>query len=535
MPSKETLSSAQSIRRFLARPELTRADLLRLRTQLLADQEREELLSSFAKYIPKAWALVDPAPLLWGRHIEAIAEHLQAVTEGKIRKLIINIPPGHAKSMLVSVLWPTWAWARRPEWRLLCASYGDLVILRDAVKARTILNTDWYVNRFRSGFTDATDTERPAWALKLDQNNKGYYENTCGGFRISLTPNGQGTGLRGDALIVDDPLNAMDATSKVERENVIRWKTETMSSRFNDLASAVEVIIMQRLHEDDLTGFLLRNARNEYEHLCLPSEFESKRAYRTSIGRDWRTEEGEVLFPEKFPKKVLEDAKKPGTGMGSLAYAGQHQQSPAPAEGNLIKRAWFNKRWRRKDEKAPEGSTTVILPDSFEELILVCDATFKDTKKSDRVAIGIMGRKGPDKYLLEMAWDRMGMLPSLQAIRDLNAGAKKKWGKTLDGIYIEDKANGSAIIEVLKQSVARVIPLEPGKDSKESRIGSVTGEMQGGNFILPQDASWTGAFIEEAVSFPKGSYDDAIDMAAYGLLLLSVSSAALRFRKLAKM
>jgi predicted phage terminase large subunit-like protein len=497
--------------------------------------EAEWCRRKFSRFIRKAWPLVDPKPLVWGKHVDAIADHLQAVAEGRVKRLIINIPPGHAKSMLVSVLWPAWMWARKPEWGLLCASYADDVVNRDAVKARRLMNDPWYQRHFRGPVTKLVDGEPkvfPAWKFQEDQNNKSYYANTRGGLRISLTPKGQGTGHRGDALIVDDPLNAEDAHSKVERDKVIRWFTESMSSRFNEQRDAIKVIIMQRLHEEDLTGYLLKNAPGEYEHLCLPSEFEPKRAYRTSVGQDWRTEEGEPLFPELFPKDVLEKAKRPGVGMGAQAFAGQHQQRPSAAEGNLVKRAWLARRWHRAGTLVPEHMETRTLPSKWDELVLILDASFKDTEASDLVCLGCMARAGVDKFLLDVTWGKMDFVGTVPAVLDMYNGAQKRWGRRPDAILIEDKANGSAVISVLKKKVPRIKEVNPGKDSKGSRLLAVTGDMECGNYWIPLDADWVGAYVEELVGFPKAAHDDAVDMTSYGLMRLGAHSGAAKFEAL---
>lgn len=499
---------------------------------------KRECVRDFKVFVRHAWGVIDPDPLVWGPHIEHICNHLQAVTEGKIRRLIINIPPGHAKSMLVSVLWPVWVWIRNPAWRALTASYGMELAIRDATKSRALIESEWYVDHFARDWKVDSDKSNDAfyWAMEKDQNAKSFYQNSKKGFRLCLSVGGKGTGFRGDCQIIDDPLNAADAMSKIERLKAIRWLTETMSSRLNNQKTDPKVIIMQRLHEEDPTGFLLANARNDWEFLCLPSEFDPSRRYKTSIGTDWRTEEGEPLFPEKYPKEILAEIKRPGTGMGSMAYAGQHQQRPAPAEGGMIKREWFSRRWVRRGPEqqnalAMPGVELLALPPKFDELSIFVDAAFKKLEDNDRVAIGVVGRKGPDKFLVDLKWDRMGFVETVQAITDL----LEKWDyiQHVNAVCIEDKANGSAVIEVLKARISRIIPIEP-DGGKEARVSSVTGELEARNFILPANAPWVSDAIEEAVAFPKAAHDDFIDMVAYALLRMGVKSGRARFAALAK-
>src|SRR5258707_11615896 len=242
-----------------------RAELQKI---LITNQARNHL----NKFVRAAWPIVEPSTVLkWNWHIDAISEHLEAVTNKQIQRLVINIPPGHMKSLIVSVFWPAWVWITKPEWKGLFSSYASELAIRDSVKCRTIIESDWYRQGFQNG-----------WNLSADQNRKDFFQNTKQGFRISLSVGGKGTGFRGDAVIVDDPLNAADATSKAIRDSTIAWWDQTMSSRLNDQATGARVIIMQRLHEDDLTGHVLLTGG--WEHLCLPSEFEPKRKSVTSLG-----------------------------------------------------------------------------------------------------------------------------------------------------------------------------------------------------------------------------------------------------------
>jgi hypothetical protein len=256
----------------------------------------------FREFIRQFWSVVEPArPLISNWHVDAIADHLQAISEGRIKNLLINVPPGHGKSLIVSVLWPAWQWIRTEkgaEWRGLFASYNGGLAVRDSVRCRALLESPCY-----------RETFRPVWKLAGDQNEKNYFANTKSGFRLSLSVGGHGTGFRGDAIVVDDPLNASDQYSESARREAIFWFDQVMSSRLNDMESGNKIIIMQRLHEKDLSGHVLE--RGSYEHLCLPSEFEPERRSMTSIGWcDPRTEPGEVLFPALYSRTVLDQARK---------------------------------------------------------------------------------------------------------------------------------------------------------------------------------------------------------------------------------
>lgn len=505
----------------------------------------ERLRRSFALFVQQAWPHVDPAPLVWNWHLDALCIHLQAVTDGEINRLLINIPPGHAKSMIVSVLWPAWVWARDPKWSAIFGSYELGLVMRDAVRSRTLMDSEWYSSLFRNpadlipNAEKEPDPEKRAklmehnariWTWQEDQNAKKFYKNSAGGGRQGVSV-GAGTGYRAESLIVDDPLSADQANSEVERESANRWFFETMSTRFNDLATARRVVIMQRLHEQDLTGAILAREGAAWCHLNLPSEFESKRRSitRTNTGaelwRDPRTEEKELLFPAKFSRETLAALK---TSLGSYAYSGQHQQEPIPASGGLLKAEWFSRRWT-PDVRAPApGVTYKTLPQTFDRLLFVTDATFKKTSDSDFVAIGVFLLKRPDLFLIDLKWDRLSFTDTLQAIRDL----RSKWPRVSE-IAIEDKANGSAIIDVLKKEIPGVVPFEP-FGGKEARIAAAAPMIEAGNVWLPASAPWVDGVITEAIKFPKAAHDDAIDMLSSAIIRTLVGGSLHALEALAR-
>lgn len=465
---------------------------------------------SFRLFVRDAWEHADPAPLVWGWHLEALCDHLQWVSEGKIRRLLINIPPGHAKSMIVSVLWPAWVWARDPKWSAIFASYELGLVTRDAVRSRDLLDSDWYRSLFRN------PSDARSWEWNDDQNAKKLYKNTAGGGRQAVSV-GSGTGYRAETLVVDDPLSADQANSDVERENANRWFFETMSTRFNDLETATRVVIMQRLHESDLSGEIVRREGAKWCHLRLPSLFEPKsRAVSRShsgevLWTDPRTNEGDLLFPAKFSRETLDDLK---VSLGSAAFEAQHQQRPSKAQGNVLQRAWFTRRWfdpRTPVTPAP-GLTLEALPAKFDRLLIVTDAAFKKTSDTDRIAIGVFGLKRPNLYLLDLVWARMTFSETLQAIR----GLKAKWPRVGE-IAIEDKANGPAIVDVLNKEIAGVMGFEP-FGGKVARIMAAAPFLEAGNVWLPANAPWVSDLIEESAQFPKGANDDGIDMLSSAII-----------------
>jgi predicted phage terminase large subunit-like protein len=482
-------------------------------------------------FVRQAWHVVEPAmPLMDGWHLDAICDHLQAVTRDEIDRLLITIPPGHAKSLLVSVLWPAWVWVSHPAERSLFGSYSMDLAVRDSVRCRDLIESAWYRTTFA-----------PAWALKDDSNAKDWFSNTASGFRVSLSVGGQSTGLRGNLVVVDDPLNVKRASSAIEREAAIRWWDIAMSSRFNDMRRQRRVIIMQRLHDRDLAGHVLE--QGGYEHLNLPTRFEAKRrcvtyvrkpdGTRQELFRDPRTTENELLFPSLFTEAVVAQAEKDLRG----DFFGQHQQRPLPATGGMFQKAWW-RFWKpdgvASDETAPrpDGCYTGparAVPSAFDKVVISLDANFKgvQAKGNDPIVFVVVGCKGADRFVLDRVRLFVGFPDTITAFRML----VQKWPKARKKL-VEAKANGDAIIETLKSEIGGIVPVEP-EGGKEARAAAVSPQVQSGNVYLPDGAPWLDEWVDEFASFPKGAHDDQVDALSQALIDLLGDTGAARFRALA--
>lgn len=430
------------------------------------------------EYIRQAWALVEPdTEFADNWHLRAVTEHLEAVSAGRIRRLVINVPPRSMKSLAVSVFWPTWEWINRPSTRWLFASYAATLSTRDSLKCRRIIESRWYRERWGHSFR-----------LTTDQNVKNRFENDRTGYRIATSVDGVATGDGGDVIVVDDPHNVREIHSDTTREGVLRWWDESMTSRFNDPKTGRAVLIMQRTHERDLSGHLLAKDMG-WEHLCLPMEFDGKRR-ATSLGAyDLRKEEGELLWSSHFDRKAVEDLK---AGMGAYAASGQLQQAPSPAGGGIFRR----EHWKYYKD----------LP-SLQEVVLSFDMAFKQLADSDYVVGQAWGRKDADKYLLGQVRGRMGFGASVQAVRQMKAQYPRS-----SAVLIEDKANGTAVVETLKKEIPGIIAVEPA-GGKVARAYAIQPQQEAGNIHLPDPsvAPWVGAFVEECSSFPLGANDDQVD------------------------
>jgi hypothetical protein len=334
-----------------------------------------------------------------GWHIDAIAEHLEAVTRGQIRQLLINVPPRHGKSNIVSVLWPAWEWTSTPERKWLFASYSQKLSTRDSVACRRLIESAWYQANW------------PEVKIATDQNEKMRYENTRRGVRIASSVGGTVTGEGGDRIVVDDPHATDEVESDAVRQSVLNWWDGTMVTRLNDPRTGTKVIIGQRVHQQDLSGHVLE--QGGWEHLCLPAEFEGD-SRKTSIGwTDPRTEPGDLLWPERFGREELDTLK---TSMGSYAAASQLQQRPSPAGGGILKRHWW-RYWQPRGAglppvmvKHPDGSlqpiAAVQLPEKLERVIQSWDMAFKDLKTSDFVVGQTWGCSQANRFLLDQVRPR---------------------------------------------------------------------------------------------------------------------------------
>lgn len=453
--------------------------------------DRELCKRSLAEFVKAAWPVVDPGmPLKWGWHMDAVCEHLEAITRGDITRLLINIPPGTSKSSLVNVYWPAWEWGPlgMAYLRIISASHEQGLAVRDAVKMRRIIQSDWFQERWPLVFTG-------------DQNQKTYYENDKSGFRQACAV-GSMTGRRGDRITWDDPLSVEKSFSVAHRQTAIDVLKETLPTRLNDPEKSAICMVMQRLHEEDPSGYILDNDLG-YEHLCLPMEFEPERKCYTSIGfEDPRTEEGELLFPERFPQSVIDRDKKV---MGSYAWAGQSQQRPAPRSGGFFK--WEN---LEVVKATPEIVRTVRYWDKA------------GTDGGGAYTAGVKMGKGKDGNFYVMDVVR-GQWEAHKREKIIKQTAEA------DGIDVEiwiEQEPGSGGKESAQSTIRNLAGFnckaEKVSGDKEVRAEPYSVQVEAGTIkILSQE--WTKPFIDEHKTFPVGKYKDQVDAAAGGFNKLATA------------
>ena len=476
----------------------------------LLDIDRADCEESFYVFLKAAWRYIDPAPFQESWAIDAICEHLQAVVDAQIRKLLINCMPRIGKSNTVSVAFPAWVWAQPnvsptsgPGVPLLYASYADKLSLRDSVKCRRLIESPWYQARWGTRFQ-----------LASDQNTKSRFTNDKGGERL-ITSIGAGvTGEGGNIIVADDPNAANEVASEASIQTTIDWWTTAMPTRANDPDHAAWIIIQQRLAENDLTGHILEHEADGWTHLCLPGRYEPERSFHTVIGwKDPRTQPGELCWPERFSEEMLKGLER---RMGPYIFAGQIQQRPEPRGGGIVKRDWW-KLWDR--EKYP--------PMDF---ILAClDTAYTEDTMNDPSGMIIWGIfsgdvkaqttriAGPNGELMipsstysefaphvmcMHAWDEH--LELHQLVEKVATTCVKM---KVDTLLIENKASGISVAQEIRRLYSRekfgVELFDPKSQDKTARLYSVQHLFAEG-IVYGPDRPWMEKVIAQVGQFPKG-------------------------------
>ena len=438
--------------------------------------------ADLAGFVREAWPVLEPdATLVWSWHLDALCEHLEAVTDGRITRLLINVPPGSSKSLIVSVLWPAWEWGPRglSSLRYLTTSFNDGPVKRDTRKSRDLIASEWF---------------RALWpAVTLTRAGETSFANAATGTREGV-PFGSLTSQRGDRLIIDDPHSVDTAESPAERAATTRRFREGATNRLNDQIRSAIVVIMQRLHESDISGVIL-SLGMDYTHLCLPMEFEEATRCRTSIGfTDPRTYDGELLDAARFPRAAVEKLKR---DMGSYAYAGQYQQRPAPRDGGLFKRHWFE--------------VVDAIPALATRRVRAWDLAA--TERGGDATAGVRVSRAPSGifYVEDVRHERLG--PA--GVEALITNTASSDGPACTIRLPQDPgAAGKAYVQSLVSKLARyAVRVVAPTGSKEVRATPMAAQAEAGNIKLLRGA-WNEAFLDEMCTFPTGAHDDQVDAAA---------------------
>ena len=448
-------------------------------------------VTPLSDYFRSVWGILEPGKsLIPSWHIDYICEHLEAVSRGQIKRLLINVPPRTLKSSLVSVAWPTWHWGafQKPEARFMFISHEISLGIDLAVARRAVIESDWYRDQF------------PRVVIASDQNEKKLVQNTRRGKLITTSTHGAATGKGGDFLVPDDFIDPEKAESDTERNNALNAWGIKFSSRLDNKNTGAIVAIEQRTHPKDFTAKLVE--AGGYTHLVIPSDNYTKERMVyvfPASKREVAIEPGDAVMPEIKPMSIVTQERRE---KGTRVHETQERQHP-PAEGGMI---FKPSNWRFYNK----------LPDSFDEQILSADCAFKGTEESDFVVIQCWARTGGNFYLLDQIRGQMGITGTMAAIISLS----QKWPRA-GRKMIEEAANGAAVIELLRNKIPGMIPVKP-LGGKIVRARAIEAYHEAGNIYLPDPsiAPWISDFIQECSDFPNGAHDDQVDATSQAIAFL---------------
>lgn len=461
---------------------------------------------SLATFFRCAWSSLDSSPYSHNWHIDIIAAEAEKLITGETRNLIVNVPPRTGKSSLLSVALVAWIWCQSekgpmsgPQVSFLCSSYAQSLAFDHSIKCRNLLMSPFYQRHWGQRFK-----------MKDDRNAVGFFENDKGGYRIATSVGAGLTGLGAQAIIVDDPSNTVDVVSEAERNNVINWYSQSLSTRLNDPKTGVKLLVQQRQHEQDLTGYILDTEPEMWEHIVLRMRFEEN----PPLNYDPRTEEGELLWPTRIPEDEVQKLEKT---LGSTGTAGQLQQRPQQAGGGIIRA----KDWKlfppqgQEEEWKKDG---VVCWPPFDFMVASADLAFTEKQENDFSALTIWGlwhdRTGAPKIVAVHAWqDRLSFNPLVMRIGN-NCRKFKP-----DVLLIEAKAAGISAAQELQRVFGSgewgTVLINP-KGDKVSRAIAVQGLFEEGLIYAP-DREWADLLINTCASFPKGKHDDLVDSTTQAL------------------
>ena len=442
---------------------------------------------SFYEFFIQAWHIVEPSiELSTNWHHKYLCDILQKEAERiiankpKTKDIVINIPFRSTKSLLVTVMFPVWAWIKNPKFRFITASYSADLSIEHATRSRDIINSDWFKDRWADIFH-----------IKKDQNLKARYENNFLGVRRATSVGGTVTGQGGDFLLVDDPVSPQHAASEIERENANEWYRTTFYSRLNNPLTGVRIVIMQRIHDNDLSGFLLSNgnSRLKYKHICIPAELSDD--LKPKILKDNYDENG-LFWSDRFSRDILDDYKQ---ALGSYGYAGQLMQTPTPLNSGMIRSDWF----KIDQYKHTTEQTTVDF---------VIDPAYTANEKNDPSALLAYTFKD-NKWQIIDCVNVYKEFPEL--VKFIPQWVAKNGYTNRSRVYVEPKASGKSIVQTLKKETGlNVREDKPPSKDKVARVQDISASLETGRVSLLK-GDWNEEFLQQLIKFPSAKHDDMVD------------------------
>jgi predicted phage terminase large subunit-like protein len=449
---------------------------------LIKESLNEDLRNNFYQFFKFFWEEIENDNLVDNWHIKYLCDELQIVTENmlsgkpKLYDLCINVPPGSTKSRIFSVAFPVWAWLQKPQLRFITTSGTSDLASEFAIKARTILKSDY----FKTMYPDITIS--PA-KDRIDN-----FETVQGGIRYSMGFGGTITGLHADFIIIDDPHKAGEIYSKAKRVAAERALRQTLSGRMTDKSKSVMILVMQRLHADDLTTHFLKF--DDVKHIVLPGELTDE--IKPTELRD-KYKEG-LFDPIRLPRPILEKEK---VKLGSSGYAAQIRQNPQDVEASIFKREW----WGRYTELS-----------DFDIILQFWDTAYEEKEENDYSACATWGVNKNGIYLINIFRDKL-IFPKLKS-KFIDKYREYEPNK----VYIEDAGSGKSLLQDLKYIEDEAIPLyEVKPKNKIVRAHAVTSFIEAGNVYIPEKAHWLEDYLAEITAFPNALHDDMVDVTTMGL------------------
>lgn len=455
---------------------------------MVAEILRKDLLA----FIQRSFLELRPAESFqYNWHLELIAQGLEDVAYGGCNRLIINLPPRHLKSHSASIAFPAWFLGHRPDKQVLCVSYAQDFSDNLARNSRRLMNSPFYQALFDTRISRSRDTVAD-------------FETTEGGSRFSTSVGGVLTGRGADIIVIDDPLKADEALSDARRNGVNEWYDNTLRSCLNNQEEGAIIIIMQRLHMDDLVGHVLETEEwTVLSFSAIAEEDESYQLWGPYQNTLFRRKEGDILQPSLTSRAVLEKIRR---GMTEYNFAAQYQQNPQPPSGNIVKRDWL--KFYSPQEK----------PDDFDMVLQSWDTANKDTERSNFSVCTTWGVRGRTAYLLNVFRKKLEFPALKKAVQNLAA----HHGATV--VLVEDKASGSSLIQELRADGFSIVQSAPTLDGdKMMRLSAQTAKIEGGFVRFPKKADWLEVYLSELLSFPGHKYTDQVNSTVFALAWIAAN------------
>jgi predicted phage terminase large subunit-like protein len=454
----------------------------------ISKEEWDALLrSDLATFIEHSFDELNPGTnYLPATYIDLMAATLEKCHTGETKRLIINLPPRMLKSQAASVMFPAWLLGRDPTKQIICASYGQDLADKHARDCLALMKSDFYRRLF------------PGTVLSQTKRSANEFVTTKRGYRLSISVGGPVTGRGGDVIIFDDALKPAEALSETRRPTTNEWFSGTLFSRLNSKENGVIIVVMQRLHQEDLVGYLLD--RGHWEVLSLPAiAIDNERMpYRNWFGGfNFERKPGEALHPQRESKETLLKIRE---NIGEYDFQSQYQQSPTAREGNVIKREWIR--------TYPSGP----LPWPYWSIVQSWDTAIKAGDQNDFSVCTTWMVADGNAYLIDVFRERL-LYP------DLKRAVIEQFKRHTPGkLLIEDQGSGSALIDDLRRDGLYCEPYKPSTGmTKADRLGIQSSKFERGLVHLPEEAPWRDAYIQEITGFPGAKHDDQVDSTTQAL------------------